>query len=219
MSSRRIIVVATVLAATAGWWLWKRESPAAPAAVGAVAVANQARAPDAPADAPAVAAATTVPVTTQVTGTLNFSQTDGAREKLELKVGGGLALWDADSHRLRVLLMDEPLSPAEEQQMLGYLRDERLADSGRPFGLLELQFRPGASTPDRGSLTSASLTVAAAGGLLHDSADVLSSIQLNGGTPPLEISTAGSARSAGANAWQRQWQLSVSIPVVHNAAR
>ena len=145
-----------------------------------------------------------------------------------MQVAGGAALWDPSSHRLRVLLTDEPLDPARQQQMLGYLRDERLADSGQAYGVLELQFRPNATTLDRASLASASLTVAAAGGLVRDSADVLSSIQWMGqmqsksgerarNPSQLELSASGNARSTDSTPWQQNWQLSVAVPVVEES--
>jgi len=134
-----------------------------------------------------------------------------------MQVAGGVALWSPAEQRLRVLLTTEPLDAALEQQLLAYLRDERLADSGRQYGILDLQFRPDATTLDRSALKSASLTVAAAGGLLQNTADVLSSLQWTGriqpsdrdaSRPQLEMAAQGSAEQQ-----QQQWQLSLAVPV------
>jgi hypothetical protein len=180
------------------------------------------RPPESQAATPATAPVT--PAITKTAGTLKFSSSDGSGESLELQVAGGIALWNPAEHRLRVLLTNEPLNPAQEQQMLGYLRDERLADSGSPYGVLDLQFRPEASTLDRDALTSAALTVAAPGGVAHDTADVLSSIQWAGhvqpspdggatARPQLELTAAGNARSKDANPREQNWQLSITVPV------
>lgn len=223
----RLVALVIAGALAAGWWLRKDDAPVLPARAEAappqveVPPSSESRV-DAPAAAPAAqpTAPSTVSSAPKVTGKLSFIR--GA-ERLELQVGGGAALWDPANHRLRVLLTDEPLNPAQQRQLLGYLRDERLADSGQAYGVLDLQFRPDATTLDRSSLASASLTVAASGGLAHDTADVLSSLQWSGqmqpksgaGTPPqLELSAAGNARSADGSPTQQDWQLSVAVPVV-----
>jgi hypothetical protein len=231
----RLVLLVVAGALVAGWWL-RKNGPPVPAPAEAAAVRAEAPPPseahvDAPvaSAAPQSAPAATIPPTPKASGKLSFNRADGS-ERLELQVAGGAALWDPSSHRLRVLLTDEPLNPAQQQQMLGYLRDERLADSGQPYGVLDLQFRPNATTLDHASLTSASLTVAAAGGLVRDSADVLSSIQWTGQMQPksgeragdplqLELSAAGSARSADAASWQQNWQLLVAVPVVEGSGR
>ena len=166
----------------------------------------------------------------KATSAVHFTDVGATHDDLDLQVNGGIGLWNAAEHRLRVLLTDEPLNPAEERQMLGFLRDERLADSGRPYGLLELQFSADAPTPDRSALKSATLTVATAGGLVHDTANVLPSIQWKGDVQPsstrdgnargqLYLSTAGTIRSADVTPSQQNWQLSVAIPVVQAAER
>ena len=176
-----------------------------------------------PAPAPGAAApAPGVPATaTKATGTLSFETVNGP---LDMQVAGAVALWSPAEHRLRVLLTSERLEPALQQQLLGYLRDERLADSGRQYGILELQFRPDTTTLDRSSLTSASLTVAGAGGNVLSTVDVLSSVQWTGRVQPspggdptaqqLELATAGNAQSPGANAQRQKWELSLAVPVV-----
>ena len=228
MKELRVIAMVAVVAGVVVWWLMRSDAPVPSPAETVVAATPKPPKPPEPQAASTAAAqssplATPVAPATKVTGTVSFRRTDGSRDNLELQVAGGVALWDSAEHRLRVLLMDEALSPAEERQMLGYLKDERLADSGRPYGVLELQFGPDAITLDRGALKSALLTVAGAGGVLHDTADVLTSIQWKGdvkpagaGTTParLELAAAGSARSIDASPWQQNWQLSVAVPVV-----
>ena len=230
-----IIALAALGAAVAGWLLSKRDTAVAMPVVAEVAATeapqpsrSQAGATAEPTTAEPTTAkpvTTTKPAAAKAAGHLNFSRMDGSRETLDLQVAGGIALWNPAEHRLRVLLTDEALSPSEEQQMLSYLRDERLADSSRPYGVLELQFRPDATTLDRDGLSSASLTVAAAGGVVRDAADVLSSIQWTGGVQPspgggatarsqLQFTAAGSARSADSSPWQQNWQLSVAVPVI-----
>ena len=228
----RLVLLVVAGALAAGWWLRKSDPPVPAPAEAAVVRAETPPPPDTHIDAPAAAAApqaapAATPPAPKATGKLSFGRADGS-ERLELQVAGGAALWDPSSRRLRVLLTDEPLDPARQQQMLGYLRDERLADSGQAYGVLELQFRPNATTLDRASLASASLTVAAAGGLVRDSADVLSSIQRMGQMQPksgeragdpsqLELSASGNARSADSTPWQQNWQLSVAVPVVEES--
>lgn len=224
MRALRIIAFVVVVAAVTTWWRWPHDTSVATPAAAAVAPApvDAPRPPESQAATPAAAPVT--PAIAKTAGTLKFSGGDGSGESLELQVAGGIALWNPAEHRLRVLLTDEPLDPAHEQQMLGYLRDERLADSGRPYGVLDLQFRPEASTLDRAALTSAVLTVAAPGGVAHDTADVLSSIQWTGrvqpspdggatARPQLEFTAAGNARSMDANPRQQNWQLSIAVPV------
>jgi hypothetical protein len=225
MRALRIIAFMVVVAAVTTWWRWPRDASVATPAAAAVPPAPVA-APRPPETQVATPAAVPVaPAITKIAGALKFSGSGGSGESLELQVAGGIALWNPAEHRLRVLLTDEPLDPAREQQMLGYLRDERLADSGRAYGVLDLQFRPEASTLDRAALTSAALTVAAPGGVAHDTADVLSSIHWTGrvqpssgggaatARPQLEFTAAGNARSTDANPRQQNWQLSIAVPV------
>jgi hypothetical protein len=171
-----------------------------------------------------VPAATTAPTTasapvSQARGRISFGRS-GSGETLDLPVAGGVALWDAPGNRLRVLLTDEALSPAEQRQMAEYLRDDRLADAGRRYGLLELRFPPGTTTPDRNSLSSASLTVGSAGDVVRDTTDVLSSIQWSGSVRPSPdaqplLQLASTSRAHPGNAGSHQdWDLAVSVPVI-----
>jgi hypothetical protein len=214
MRALRIIAVVIVVAAIVTWWRWPRDAAIVMRPVAAAATVTPAPVPAAPvpqASMAAIARVAPATPTTKAAGTLSFRTASGP---LDMQVSGGVALWNPSEHRLRVLLTGEPLDPPLEQQMLGYLRDERLADSGRQYGILELQFRPDATTLDRSALTSASLTVAAPGGGLQNTADVLSSLQWTGrvqssgddAAPRLELAAAGSAE-------QQQWQLSLAVPV------
>ena len=221
----RIIALVALGAAVGGWLLWKRDAPVAVPVASAEAATVAPPPAASPAAAPAAEPVTAKPTVAKASGKVNFSRAVGTGESLELQVAGGIALWNPSEHRLRVLLTDEVLSPAQEQQLLGYMRDERLGDSGRQYGVLDLRFRPDATTLDRDGLTSASLTVAAAGGVVRDTADVLSSLQWTGRVQPtpdggattpqqLQLTAAGSARSADASPAQQNWQLSLAVPVI-----
>jgi len=113
-----------------------------------------------------------------------------------MTVGGGVAVWEPREHRLRVLLVDEPMSPSAERQMLDYLQSERLADSGRARAVLEMHFRSNAKTFDRDGLETASLTLTNPDGTVSGTTDVLGSLKWSGNMPPATGGTADAADGA-----------------------
>src|SRR5262245_11795466 len=118
MQALKIIAAVVIAAAISLAWLWKRETPAVANGPRAVVAAARTDAPPpvtSQADTRALSATRpAAPSRNKSTGKLSFTHTDGSRESLELQVAGGIALWSPADHRLRVLLTEAPLSPAEE---------------------------------------------------------------------------------------------------------
>lgn len=122
----------------------------------------------------------------------------GALTSLDMAVGGGVAVWEPRTHRLRVLLVEEALNPSAERQMSEYLESERLADSGRARAVLEMHFRSNAKAFDRDGLESASLTVTNSDGTVSSTADVLDSLKWSGSMPASSPSSEAPAVAAAA---------------------